>query len=779
MSTTEPFAFTSDELQRMERVHRLSAAGTEGIGGLIDLLADPSWTVRRVVVAALANAGDAAAGPLTQALRARRDSEARIAALVDTLSSLDGHPESLLIAMGGDANPAVVADVAQILGRRRSSGAVPALAALTRHADDNVAVAAIEALGRVGGRAAVDSLVDSIRSGSFFRTFPAIDVLGRSGDPRAVGPLTELLDQPEYAAEAARALGRTGDRAAVAPLMRLFDRVTAATARVAALALKDLHQRNSEHFGSGERAEQEIQRVRDPAIVRQVVRALSGADPTEQVALCFVLEMLRDVSAAPALTALLDGTNEVVDAATAALKRIGPEAESQILSEMREGGTKRALLPLVSRKTAADLVIGCLTDADPDVQALACEALGRMGAVGAVSAIFPLISHVNPHVAFAAMSAIQSLGGPETEALTLAAIRAPEARTRRAAIRILAYFGFPAALDAILAALNDPDERVREAALQGLPFFDDRHALEALLAAAKDPSARNRAVAMRALGQCVGDLRVSAYLIKGLSDPDPWTRYYACQALGKLAFEPAAAAIAQLLTDPAGQVRVAAVEALSFLKSEAALKALEAAASDAEPDVQRAALVGLGVAHRVESLPVMLAATSSPDSATRTVALSAVAGFDRPEVLRALVGSASDADDGVRAIAIRLLSAMPGAAATAALTGLLQDATAREPILAALSVHVEGRVPGLSAALEGADDETAGALTSALARLRRPDATAALMGAMTSPNSRARKAAATTLAGLGNREAIHILKLAAEADPEPEVRKICALLLSR
>ena len=73
---------------------------------------------------------------------------------------------------------------------------MPALVALSRHADDNVAVAAIEALGRIGGRAAVESLVDAVDSGNFFRTFPAIDVLGRSGDPRAVAPLTALLDEP-------------------------------------------------------------------------------------------------------------------------------------------------------------------------------------------------------------------------------------------------------------------------------------------------------------------------------------------------------------------------------------------------------------------------------------------------------------------------------------------------------------------------------------------------------------------------------------------------------
>jgi HEAT repeat protein len=161
------------------------------------------------------------------------------------------------------------------------------------------------------------------------------------------------------------------------------------------------------------------------------------------------------------------------------------------------------------------------------------------------------------------------------------------------------------------------------------------------------------------------------------------------------------------------------------------------------------------------------------------VALSAMAGFKTPEVLQALAEAASDGDETIRTVAVGLLAAVPGAAATARLAKLLGESAAREQIIAALSIHVEGRVSGLAAALEEADDETANALASALARLRRPEATAALLDAMTGRNSRARKAAATTLAGLGNREAIALLKVAAMNDPEPEVRKVCALLLAR
>ena len=780
MILQDRFSVTPEERERLERIERLVANGAAGIAPLVDLLDDPSWTVRRAVVGGLAAGGDAVVAPLCQALRHRRDNEGRIAATVDALAALNADVDARLAAMADDPDPAIVADVAQILGRRRATAALPTLVALTHHQNDNVAVAAIEALGRVGGRAAVDSLVEAVGSGNFFRTFPAIDVLGRSGDPRAVGPLSALLDEPQYAAEAARALGRTGDRAAVPSLMALLGRGVGAMVRVAALALNDLRQRNAEHFGSGERIEEAIAEADGGGgIARQVVRALSDGDSTEKAALCFVLSVVRDASTVPALTALLDGPVEVVEAASDALKRIGSGADTQILFEIRSGGAKRALLPLVSSNRAAPDVIACLADPEADVRALACEALGRMGATDAVTALFPLLSDPQPRVAFAALGAIQALGGRESEVLTLAALKSPEARVRRAAVRILAYFGFEGALDPLLGALADPDERVREAALQGLPIFDDLRAREALLAAAKDPVDRTRAVAMRALGQCVGDIRVSAYLIRGLGDSDPWTRYYACQALGRLGFEPAAEAIGRLLADPAGQVRVAAVEALAFLKSEVALLALERAMADAEPDVQRAALMGLGVARRIESLPRMLAATNATDPATRIVALSAIAAFRSPDVLHALVEGAVDPDAEVSTAAIGLLAAIPGAAATMELANLLRRSLSREQIVSALSVHVEGRVPGLSAALESADDETAGALTSALARMRRPDAIAALVGTMTSSNSRARKAAATTLAGLGQPNALAILRVAAANDPEPEIRRICSLLLSR
>jgi HEAT repeat protein len=175
-----PFALSPPEQRRVDAVDRLAAIGEAGLPELLEMLSDRSWTVRRAVVSSLAAMGDTATGPLCALLRTARDDEARISAVMDALASSLGDPLPCLVELLDDRNPAPVADAAIILGRRREPAAVPVLVGLIEHADDNVAVAAIEALGRIGGRTAVDALIKVVATRRFFRVFPAMDVLGRS-----------------------------------------------------------------------------------------------------------------------------------------------------------------------------------------------------------------------------------------------------------------------------------------------------------------------------------------------------------------------------------------------------------------------------------------------------------------------------------------------------------------------------------------------------------------------------------------------------------------------
>lgn len=774
---------TPRERSRMAQVQELVLAEASAVPALLPMLSDESWTVRREVVAALASAGQRAVTALCETLKNDRTDETRIAAAVDALaaSTADVYPEVFELAT--HANPAVVADAAQILGRRRSPQAVPVLTSLVGHADDNVAVAAIEALGRIGGRSGVDTLIETMKSRNFFRVFPTVDVLGRSGDPRVIAPLAELLTDPTYVYEAARALGRTGELAAIPPLVELVTHSSETVVRVAAVALFELKERYLEKYGPTEAPDQALAKVRpNEAALRRLVHCLSHADTQEQIALSHLLGAFGGDGAVDGLRTLLDGAPLVAEAAAAGLKRMGRYSDEQIREALRDGGSARrqVLLRTITRATASPAVIECLSDPDATVRAMACDALARVGSTSAVPSLFRLLGDENPRVVQSAIGAIQSLGTTEARRLALAAATSDHRTVRWAAFRVLAYFGQREALPVFLAALDSDDLRLREAAISGLAYLDAPRALDALLECTISNEARTRSAALRSLGQCpVSDGRILEALVRGVHDADPWVRYYACQSLGRLKLEQATSHIAPLLADEAGQVRVSAVEALANFSSKEALDALRRAAEGADEDVQRAALVGLGATKRVDALPILLKAASSASSATRLVAISAIAEFGTPLALPALAQAVRDPDDDVRSAALTCVASVPSADATLLLVDLLRDRRDIDRISAILATPNEGRVIGLLAALEHADDELAPVLTSALVRLRTPEGRDALFKVMGFRDVAARKAAAPAIAAFRTPASVAELQRASERDPDPRVRQICQVLLAQ
>jgi HEAT repeat protein len=772
----------SEERLWLDRVERARSQGAGGVALLIDMLSQGNWTQRRRLVAELATLGDLAIQPLCRVLREDRADEAKNAATVDALVATVGDPATALIELTAHPLPPVAADAALILGRRRERRALPALAKLSTGADDNVAVAAIEALGRIGGRSAVESLITLVRSGNFFRTFPAIDVLGRSGDPRAIAPLSALLQDSRYALEAMRALSRTADRGAVPALASMLHHASPTHVRVAAAALADLADAYEQRYGESYVIGAALEQAAEPGALRALSSALAGADDEERRAIARVLGMLRNQEAVSVLSTLVDGPETVAKAAVLALEALGPKVTGQLLSLLRKGDSLRrtVVLPLIDGgMNSADDIQQCLSDPDGQVRALAAQALARIGAVRAVPALFLLLEDPNARVVQAAVAAIQSLGGPDTESLTLAAARSAEPRTRREALRIIRYFGYRSALPIALPLLDADDERLREAAISALSLIDDPLAVRALVQQAAAENEKTRAMAVRALGQGIRSDDGDRALLRGMKDPDPWVRYYAAQALGRLSVHQALPVLVEALGDAAPQVRISAVEALSHLSSPEAFEALRTAARSAEPDVRRAAVLGFGTLKSEGALPILLAALESEDAATRLVAASALGHFETPAAVLAIGRAANDDDENVRLTAIGLLAEMRSKEATLALIRLLPEYRNLDRVRMALSAASPGRVEGIVVGLVDADDETASILASALARMRTPDALAALIDGLMLPSAAARKAVATALGAVGSEAALETLRAAARHDPDPEVQKVSALAAAR
>lgn len=773
-------AITEAERARIEHVDRLVAIGDRGVRELIGMLSDTSWTVRRAVVAGLAALGDSAVAPLCAWLRDARSNENAIAAAVDALAgSLGSTVADDVLALADHDNPQVVADAAQILGRRRVSDGVPVLARLVQHENDNVSVSAIEALGMIGGTAAVEALIEVVESHKFFRTFPAIQVLSRTGDPRSVPPLAALLADETYRLEAVRALGRTGMASAIAPIVSLLQNPSDAIVRLVAVSLAELVAR-AEWAGTDAQVAAALHQAIAPSLPR-IAAALRGADPDERTAIASLLGRAGDASVLPAITAMLEDS-ATASAATDALQHLGRVSDDVLVATLGTNDPTRraAILPLVRSKLAAPAIRALLRDDDPEVRARACEALARIGDTASVPRLFEALGDPSVRVAHAAVSAILTLGSSETERLALSALRSPRQAVRRHAIRLLGAFGFTSAFDPLRAAIDDSDRRIAELAIAALGTIDDPRVEGVLTSVAGSPDDALRSAAMRAAAHR-GSAAAMRLLTKGISDASPWVRYYAAQGLGRLGMTDAQHAselLIQRLRDPAPQVRIAAIEALSRLGSPKAWEAVRGAASSSDPDERRAGLVGVGMHVRPGATEILIDAAKSADPATRLVAISGLARQGDPRALAALEAATTDPTSEVREAALSLLAEREDEAAASVLVERALQAESERAVQRAVSRPGAARIAAICTRLASADNRGAPILVAALARMHTDEATAALFEALRLPNPAARAAAANALVATNAEGAASEVAELARHDPDPEVRRVCEAALS-
>lgn len=777
---------------RVVRIDELAVLGAPSVPELLEAVADPSWAVRRAAVAALAILADDAVPALVAWLRDQRTTERTIAAVVDALvASLGATTADAVSALATHPDPAIVADVATILGRRRAHAAIPVLATLLMHVDDNVAVAAIEALGAMGEAAAIDALVILVRRREFFRTFAAVQVIARSGDPRAITPLFELLDDELYRQEAITGLGRTGAPQAVPALAAVLATSKPPETRAIAVALDELVTR-ARWQGADARAI-DVMRASLAPHTGILVRALAGGTVSERTALARVLGHVGDATAIAALVDLVveAGGESTGPVAARAIRELGQRHE-RVLLEALDGGdaaTRAALLPGVRSAAAAVAVRAMLTDRDPDVRALACDALARIGHTDAVPQLFGLLADGNPRVVHAATAAIHSLGTAETPGLALAALASTKPAVRKQALRILAYVGPVESYAPVLALTADTDPRIAELAVAALGALADSRTDGALVTLAASASAPVRAATLRAASHRGGD-RMARLLEGGLTDDDAWVRYYACQGLGRLGAGGVSGAITDgliaRLGDATPQVRVAAIEALARIGSDSAWYALASAARSVDPDERRAALVGIASARHSRATALLLAAVAADDMPTQLIALDGLARLDDPGALEAVAAAAGGTVVELRDAAVSLLAARGDRRAIEMLADVAQTVPLDHPAHLALSQSsdeqtrsLEPRVAVLAERLvDPARSSAAPILAAALARMHSPAATAALFGALAAAVPAVRRAAAITLAGIAADGARAAVARLATTDPDPEVRRVAAAAIA-
>ena len=746
------------------------------------------WKVRRVAVQQLTR--DAHPDLFLSLLASLRTEHRDFNVLSSALQLLGASDLDLtepLVALMHDPDPGLRMQVALALGERHTPGAVDALLAALEDPDVNVRFHAVEALGRMRAGDAVDALAAIAESDEFFLVFPAVDALARIHDAR-VGPrLIPLLRRTDIVEPVAEALGERGGVEAVAPLVEALN-ATGPAAPIAR-ALARIYDRYEQHYAGGALILETFQTAIGPAGSQRVLDAVSETSGDDLPALATVLGWLRGPAVERALAHLLGNASVRATVIEAIVRRGASPGIVEIIVEQLEADDADVRL-------AAIVALGRLGDRrataalsrrldGPRAEIVAsASALARIGDPSAFEMLLPLLSHRDASVRQAAIGALNSLGHPDMAARVAALLASPDAHVRESAVRIAGYFGYRACVETLIERCADPDESVRRAAVEHLPFLDDPRATARLARALDDRSARVRSAAAQAFSHLAPN-EARGPLLAAVRDADAWVRYAAVRALGELSEGSAVSQLAELAaSDPAMQVRIAALETIGAVDGPGATDLLLPYVGEPHTDLATAALRALGRVRDDGATGALKTALRSPDAIRRLAAVTGLRDCGDTDAVDALVWTAgTDAEDSVASGAVDALGAIalrggePSIAAIAALLGLTAEPRRREGSVNVLARLPVARIPAVGEGLTHPQPDVRLATIDVLARMRHPDASAALRTALDDEDPGVREAAVTALDRLGVRGVSRRFAQLAREDPSRAVRRAAAAAL--
>jgi HEAT repeat protein len=383
-------------------------------------------------------------------------------------------------------------------------------------------------------------------------------------------------------------------------------------------------------------------------------------------------------------------------------------------------------------QTAAGAVarplVTALGDADPEVRALARQAIAALGP-SFVGAIVTAAEASGDGAEAEARMALLGAKTPVAEPLGALVTEAPRAPVRALAASILTDLGELGrpAIGSLLHGLRDEVDSVRVACAIALGRLKEaaEDVLEALTRATNDRTPAVRQAAFRALAE------VQGLPFDPLPPSEPETvpiPGFDADVLGDDALGKAAARkdvptplLMRALRDGrwARRANAASLLGLRGGTREAAVS-LTALARDPVAQVRRAAVTSLGQLDTETTYLALVQALDDADAAVRTAAEKAVAGVAKGSA-GALVNTAARADREPQRVVVEIL-ANAGAAAARALGELVSSAPLVDVrVLAARALGAQGAAgapgaAGLVAAMEHAAEEVRAACARALGR---------------------------------------------------------------
>ena len=778
---------SGDPEVRQRALARVEAAGASGPhDAIVELLGNDSWQVRRGAIDGLSRqAPDRLITSLVEALRDEHQNFNVLSSALQLLSMIAVDVTGPLAQLLKEGEPDLRIQAALALGEQSVPEAVPPLIEALNDPDPNVRFHAVESLGKLQAAEAVDALAAIAESRDFFLAFPAIDALARIDDPRVAARLRPLLEDEALSAPVADALGRLGDGDATRALVAVLNRPRPPVASITS-AIAYLYDAYERRYAAGDYIVSEFRAALDATGAQNLLDTLGEAQ--ELRSLVLVLGWVQSPAVARALTQLLGRPDARVDVIEA-LVRHGPAVVDVLIDQLDTNDEQVQLAAVSALGKLGDHRAGVpltrLLQRDCPFVLAVIDALATIGAPSAFRPLLGLLAHSDATIRQAAVSALNSLGHPETEACVAPLLEDADAHVRESAVRIAGYFGYPSCIEALFERCQDEDEVVRRVALEHVAFANESRALSVLLRAVSDDTPRARGAAATALGRIThADAR--AALRRALADNDPWVRYFAARALAEQRAEEALADLgAAASSDPTPFVRIAALEAIGVIDGPRAADLLATHADDPAAEIASAALRSLGRVADASVDGILTHALRSTDQVRRLSAVTAFSmrgGAGAVAALRWAAEADASAEVGAAAmdgLARLAVGASDGwAEAIDALVELTANSSRRDDAMAGLARTPAERIERVERGLTHPADRVRRQTIDALIRIKHPEASARVRAALDDPDAVVRESAVTALHRIGARGVSAKLASMAAADPDAAVRCAAATALA-
>lgn len=708
-------------------------------------LGDPHWRVRQEAIEGLANAcTPEVITVLTGIIRDEHRDLSRLNATIQVLTRTEVDVIPAVLPLLAEAVPDTRAHAAQTLGLRGDPRAIPGLLATVSDTDTNVRAHAVEALGRLRAAAAVDLLVRLVESLEFEIAFPALDALIAIGDERIAARLVPLLQDPLLQSAVVEGLGALGDEEAVIPLIGLLDNSMVSPGMIAR-AIQRIHDRQVLRYGHGRAVTDMVCQAASSQIATLRSR-LPGLPLSEKLAVVSMIGWIPGHEADATLLDLLE-TPELRDHSRDALVARGTTFVPELL-ERFEGSSAQTQLSFidlcgrVADRRSVPALTTCLSKDDETV-AKVLEAFSRICDSRVYDSAKAFLGHPNIQVRHSAISALTSLGHPDTARDMEQCLQDASSLVRESALKVAAYLGFPECIDSILNCCDSPDARIRRTAIEHLPCLDDPRIVPQLEKALASESTAIRSAAAGALGE-IEPQWARPLLRQALQDNDVWVRYFALRSQAQIPYGPDTHAVLAALAngDPAMQVRIAAVEAMKL----ESITAITDASASPDDDLAIAALAALGRTGHPDAIPVLARAVNSPQERKAIEAIRALGNTGLERAVAGLRRIALGRNPLLADAAIAALGRLPFAESVAVLLDALETPGKRPASIAALISQGDSAVPFLARRLQDLSLDVRLAVLEALIGLRSQGATGLLESALADPEPAVRHAALSALA---------------------------------